>query len=233
MTKFQSDTKTRTLADKARFDDTLGNPQLLALQEDWVELVSADFSYSSDNVLTTSEDYSDRLQIGDKVKLLQDGDTKYFYVVSRTSSTVTLNAGNAYTYENEAITELFYSKFVSPSGFPSSFDYTPTYSGIGSSPTVTRTSGGMMYWIQGGIIWIWGDVSFSLGGTVDAITISYPFTLGSTFTNHNPSPFCRIANGALGTLVNHFGRLTVGSTASFNIYRLDGSCLLYTYAADD
>jgi hypothetical protein len=151
---------------------------------------------------------------GDKIRLVQAGNTKYFYIVSIATPAVTLTitGGSSYTLTNEAISSVFYSKAVSPPGFPHWFSYTPT--GIAASNV---TLSGM----------------FCLVGWRCIVNILVEFTGGITFTTMPTLPIICY------TPISFFGGpgyyLDFGTVESMNgIFSkiINGSDLLTLCAAD-
>ena len=71
-----------------------------------------------------------RFPKGTKIKLVQSGSTKYFYVIATaysTDTTVTITGGSDYTLASATISGQAYSYAAAPQGFPQCFNYTPTY----------------------------------------------------------------------------------------------------------
>ncbi len=89
--------------------------------ETWTYASSDDPTYT----LTITGDKTGKYQKGDKLKLTNDGSTKYFYVTdvsySSPNTTLTLTGGNDYSLANAAITNPYYSKVENPQGFPACF----------------------------------------------------------------------------------------------------------------
>lgn len=105
------------------------------LQQGW-KLIPATLTYASATTVTSSVDLSGTLSKGDKIEFTQTT-AKYFYVVSVVGTTITLTGGSDYSVANAAITNPYYSKSASPYGFPTFFNWTPTYS---ASSSMTWTS---------------------------------------------------------------------------------------------
>lgn len=76
---------------------------------------------------------------GTKIKLVQSGSTKYFYVVATDYSadtTITITGGSDYALANENISGQAYSYAAAPQDFPQWFNFTPTtYTGWSALPT--------------------------------------------------------------------------------------------------
>lgn len=98
------------------------------------------WTYASATTFTISGDKTGKYQKGDKIKLTQTT-VKYFYVIgisySSPNTTITITGGTDYTLADAAITSPYYSKIENPQGFPTLFNWTPTYS---ASDAMTYTS---------------------------------------------------------------------------------------------
>lgn len=80
------------------------------------------WTYASSTTFTVSGDVTSKYQKGDKIRLKQGGGYKYFYITnvsySSPNTTITVFAGGDYSLTNTTITDNFYSRQVSPFGFP-------------------------------------------------------------------------------------------------------------------
>lgn len=92
----------------------------------WIA-VSDSWAYASATTITVPTDATTKYSVGDKIKIVQSGSTKYFYITVVTSTVITVNGGSDYTVANSAISGIYYSKATTPLGFPQWFTYTPTY----------------------------------------------------------------------------------------------------------
>jgi len=95
-----------------------------AMKDGWTE-AGHTWTYASASTFTISGDHTDIYAVGDKLKMTNDGSTKYFYITAVTygspNTTVTVTGGTDYTIDNSAITSPYYSKMDSPVGFPAGF----------------------------------------------------------------------------------------------------------------
>lgn len=82
-------------------------------------------------------DLTSRYAPGTKLKVVNNGSTKYFYVISSSYSggntDVTVFAGTAYSLASGTISEVWYSYAARPQGHPIWFNYTATLSGSSGS----------------------------------------------------------------------------------------------------
>lgn len=156
-------------------------PQLI----DWYELNPSLFTYSSDNVLIIDDSLvtAQFFQVGDKIRINQSG-YKYFYIIEAdyTAKTITLNAGDDYTFTNASFTSFGFSRIASPTGHPLVFDYSNdvkiyTY---GISGYYDDTSAfelhDLKYSMNGPVVQLWVAISTStLRADTFRIAISTPF----------------------------------------------------------
>ena len=83
-----------------------------------------------------------RFPKGTKIKLVQSGATKYFYVIATAytsgNTIITITGGSDYALANATISGQAYSYAAAPQGFPQWFNFTPTlYTGWSALPTGT------------------------------------------------------------------------------------------------
>jgi len=111
-----------------------------AANDDWTEFDPSAFTYLSTTTLTVASKYNtvNDFAIGDKVKLVQGGNTKYFYIYNNQESEIlSLRAGSSYSLANETITEIYFSSKANPNGHPIYFSFTSTLAlPTGSSATI-------------------------------------------------------------------------------------------------
>ncbi len=106
----------------------------------------------------TGKDVRYRFPNGTKIKLVQSGSTKYFYVTATaysTDTTITITGGSDYSLDDAAISGQAYSYAAAPQNFPQWFNYTPTCYGW-TSGTVTGT---FKYSVIGNIVFLLIDMT--------------------------------------------------------------------------
>lgn len=93
-------------------------------------------SWSPDTAttITVPSDATLKYAVGDKIRLVQDAITKYFYVIEVTATLLTVTAGTDFTLSANPITDPFFSHMLSPVGHPQRFTYTPTFNGFSVDP---------------------------------------------------------------------------------------------------
>lgn len=98
----------------------------------WIE-VDESWAYASSSTVTVSTDATTRFQVGDKIKF-DNSTTKYFYIKTVASTTLTLNAGSVYTVANSAISNIYLSRADRAFGFPASFTFAGSPTGFSADP---------------------------------------------------------------------------------------------------
>lgn len=100
------------------------------------------WTFASANTFTVAGDVGAKYPKGTKIRLTQTNN-RFFYVIgtsfSSPNTTVTITGGNEFSLANATITNPAYSYVETPTGFPSSFTWTPTCSG-GGAMTLTGVS---------------------------------------------------------------------------------------------
>lgn len=71
-----------------------------------------------ERLLDSSRDLSSYLSVGMKIKLIQDGAPKYFFIVKMVGDRITLYGGTDYVLTSAVISDVAYSVVKSPHGFP-------------------------------------------------------------------------------------------------------------------
>ena len=169
-------------------------------EKGWYKIAST-FSYSSWNNLTktaivSSEDLTDTLSVGMKVKFTQNNVIKYAIITSINSSTITLFLGKDYTFENTNISDFYFSMLKVPFDFPMNPEkweliFIRNSNDVYSKPTNTNYYGG---------------VNNQLTIPVGAWKIEYNYTI--QFTSAAATCYSRTA------LSQSFSEITEGSLAS-------------------
>lgn len=127
---------TANITDRRRLAQTRAN------MDGWIPFPIGSYTRASTTTFTgpAGLDFTKFLSVGDKLLYTESvtGSVKYAYVTAVTTTTVTLNCGSDYSGGIAAAnnpTLIYYSKSVSPVGFPDWFNYTPTYSGFSVAPS--------------------------------------------------------------------------------------------------
>jgi len=139
---------------------------------DWWSLHPTQGSMVSVSKFKVTGNYTGRFVKGTKIRLVQSGSTKFFYVVSAAydagNTTVTITGGSDYALSSNpptTITDLYYSYAATPPGFPAWFDYFATSTITGwSNPT-----GGLRFKMVGDQVF----VDYYLTGTSNATATSF------------------------------------------------------------
>lgn len=161
----------------------------------WAAAVDA-WEYVSATSFRVSGDQRAMFPVGTKIKLVQAGTTKYFYVTATSYAsgytTVTVTGGSNYSLANQAITSAAYSYAATPQGFPQWFNYQPIWSATTTNPTVGNGSVLGAFTIVGRLC----TVSFriQIGTTTELGTgnygISMPVSANTLGLIHIGSVFC-------------------------------------------
>lgn len=109
--------------------------ELLTGHDGWNRPVDSEWSFGGLNRIDTSVSYADRITAGDKLRLVQSGSTKYFYVTSVSSTQIFLTGGADYVLSG-TFSSPAYSHAATPVGFPQYFAHTPIL-GAGGAMTIT------------------------------------------------------------------------------------------------
>jgi hypothetical protein len=98
-----------------------------ASNSEWITPENSSWSYSTANEVNVPSNANNTYMKGDKVRFKQGGGYKYFYITDIGSTSLQLNAGIDYSVSNSLISDIAYSRWVNPYGFPGNFNYTPTF----------------------------------------------------------------------------------------------------------
>ena len=135
MTRAQEGTSATSHAAGAKIIWALHTAHLNQLADGWI-LANESWSYASATTITVPSGATSKYAVGDKIKITQTT-VKYFYITAVASTTLTVTGGSDYTVANAPITDNYYSRAVSPVGFPQWFNWTPTWGGFSPNPTAT------------------------------------------------------------------------------------------------
>ena len=133
-------------------------------------LISEAWAYLSANSVTVPAGATSRFQKGDYIMLGQST-TKYFIVISVSSTTVSLTGGSDYVVDNAPISAAYLSRAVNPFGFPSGFNYAPVPTGFSSVPTGVTAR----FSVKGGICSL--SVAQAVNGTSNSTSFTVPLPI--------------------------------------------------------
>lgn len=199
------------------------NPSMII--DGWIPLLTDTWTYLSATTITVPAGASGRYAPGDKIRIVQSGTTKYFYVVSLTDTILTVTGGTDYTVANATITSPAFSKDSTPIGFPHFFNYTPTWTGITPGNGVNTEA---RFAIVGKMVIVRG--LFTCGTTSSGTTgvspvISYPVTASSYAGN--TTPIGRFRYGSSGAYSGYV-RNTSTTTATLVTTGVSGANVIDT-----
>lgn len=170
------------------------------------------WTYSAANQITVTSGDAANMSVGTRVSLVQSSTTKYFYVIAKTGTTITLTGGSDYTLANAAITSPQYSNEATPPGFPLWMNYTPSsVTGFSTNPTATYR-----FHITGRICTV--TTRRSADGTSNAtgFTVSAPVAAANPVTYQWTAPCTGTNNGVALTAPGLVQILNNSST--INVY---------------
>jgi hypothetical protein len=124
---------------KAKLASDVTTTTMDAIATGWVP-VNETWTFATATTILVPDTTISKFSIGDKLRFTQDGVTKYFYITSIGNNFLAVTAGSDFTVTNTAISNNFYSKVISPIGFPQWFNYTPTVVGL-TNPNYTQQNG--------------------------------------------------------------------------------------------
>lgn len=134
---------------------------------DWRAL-SETLTYASATTITVASGATSRFQVGDRLWITQTT-SKYFVITGVASTTLTVFGGTDYSVANAAITSPYVSRAVCPFGWPSYFNYTPTYGAQAGSFSGTPTTN----YCRASIIGKKYDILIYFQGTLTSATADY------------------------------------------------------------
>lgn len=173
-------------------------PLFYLLSNGWQDAEET-WTYASSTTITVPAGATAKYQKGDKIRLKQGGDWKYFYVIGVADTVLTVTGGSDYTLADVAITDNYYSKAENPQGFPGSFGFTATGSASASMTWTNITWTQTKFVIQGRKCTIWMSATGTTGGTASYILYAY-ITSG-----HIPDPVEEVFTGCLVNDPNGYG----------------------------
>lgn len=163
--------------------------------------------YASASTFTIAGvDLTTQFQTGTLLRFKQGGSYKYAVVASSafsTNTTVTIIVNTDFTIANAIVTDNYFSYQINPQGFPSGFNYLPSWTGFSVNP-----SGIIRYTTQGRRIII--DQQAISNGTSNATTLT--FSLPVAATTALVVFLCRVVDNNVAQVDP--GRIDVSSTTA-------------------
>lgn len=135
------------------------------------------WTYASATTITVPSGATSKYSVGDKVKLVQSGTTKYFYITTVASTLLTITGGSDYTLANSTISSPYTSNAATPLGFPQYFSYTPTWTNltVGSATQLWR------FTVKGKSVHVYGHINLSSSTVGTGPVFTTPTTLSSNY----------------------------------------------------
>lgn len=165
---------------------------------------------------------TNKYAIGDRVRLKQGGAYKYFVLTTVNATTLVMTGGTTYTLTNNPITDLYISKWANPLGYPDWFEWSPTWVGFSSSPTLTPR-----FKVIGRectcFILTEGNTS-----NATSLTFTLPLTPAATPGAGNLNiPICAYDNGSRATTPGVLGILSADSVARVGLTHANANAGTY------
>lgn len=196
-------------ANQVRSADEIGRKQLDVLNDDWVQMLVGNFSYSADNVVATTFDAPTYFQVGDRLWITQGGTVKYFFVIIVEANSITLTAGDMYIFTNAAFTYIALSRVVSPVGFPTLFTFSSTLVPSTGSVTAQGTFTGQFFMVGRIVAVAASRIGLTLNGTPVFLNETLPIDPSiSLILQYGIGD---LSGGASGRLVSSIAGIGTGS----------------------
>lgn len=199
----------------------------------WID-ANETWTYASSTTITVPSGATDKYSLGDKIKFKQDGSYKYFYIIGVNSTVLTVTGGSDYSVTNSTITDNYYSKALTPVGFPQYFNWTPTYGGTGSLTFTSVTTNVARFALVGRSVHVRIQASGTTGGSQSpALLASAPVAPADTYGYQTDSgaDLWTGASWTIGHVRAYQGNLEF-RTSGHNLYPLGVNVIIgtsYTY----
>lgn len=187
-------------------------------QTDGWQQANETWTYASATTITVPTGATFKYAVGDKVKLMQSGAWKYFYIVTVADTLLTVTGGSDYTVANATIAAPCFSKRATPVGFPQVFNYTPSNTNI-----TIGTGGGAQnagtFTITGKTVHFLINIIFGTSGNSMGSNpvVGLPVAVSSNYSITTPSQTALgqfTYNDVSGGVVDGFGWVNVTSGRS-------------------
>lgn len=191
------------------------------------------WTYASATTFTIAGvDRTAQFPVGTKIKLTQTT-AKYFYVTASsfsTNTTITVTGGSDYSLANATITTPALSYDATPQGFPGSFAFSTTWTGVTAQFTSVNR-----FWIKGNVCTVSVSRSTNQTSNATSMTATLPVT-AKTVTSmiwrgwggrgvdngaayNSPTPYCEVTSGA--SVVNLYTGPQPGNWTAANSKGMD------------
>lgn len=205
--------------------------------DDWTEVTEA-WAYASATTITVPTDAITRYQKGDRIRFKQGGGYKYVYATTVAATLLTTNGGSDFTVANSAITDIAYSRAVSPHGFPVEFNWSPAPSGL-TIGNGTMTAKFKM--IGMGVYFHWEFVFGSTSAISGTVNFTLPIAAAGYGTSVYPIGLTRFkdatggnANSGITIAIAGLGQLMVlNSGGAYAVQDNLTSTIPFTWAVSD
>jgi hypothetical protein len=177
---------------------------------DWQILNPSEYAYISATTLSIVYDATTRFSVSDKLHIQQGGVDKYFYIIALTSSIITITGGTSYTFTNDPITLIEFSRISNAFGFPPTFTFDPNFRTPGVNVLAgSPSNSSFLFWVEKGICYV--DMHFDgddLSGPSSSIVGDLPVQPATDYLTATNAPFYPCFG------VNNFSIQTAGTKLS-------------------
>lgn len=193
----------------------------------WVsaKLENETWTYSTSTAFTVTGDLTSKYEKGTKLKLVQSGTTKYFYVISSSYinpvTTVVITGGSDYSLTNTTISSNFYSRIEAPNGFPHWFNWTPGIDGFSVNPT-----GAYRFKVSGKTVYF--TIDQTANGTSSGTNLSITLPVNNSSIAAGGVCGLIVDNGTVQTAA---GRWFIGTGATNNMVQIQKDMGTGTFTA--
>lgn len=164
-------------------------------QTDGWQQANETWTYASATTITVPSGATFKYAVGDKIRFIQSGSTKFMYITGVANTLLTVTGGTDYTLANAAIGSPCFSKRVSPVGFPQTFAYAGPLTtnisvnkGSTGSESYTFTMNGKRVSVKGYLVAGGTGIDFGSGGSTFTIPLPVTISAGSAAQHRGVMP---------------------------------------------
>lgn len=202
VTRNQESSSNRNIASGDQFAVAVTNKAIDDIEDvnysGWLSVPNT-MTYASGSTVTMVGDFTSNFFKGVKVKMVQGGTTEHFYcfnsAVASGTTTLTFAGDSGTPVANAAISNTYLSYAQSPQGFPTVFNWTPSFTGFSGNPT-----GVYRYFLSGNVVTIICDQSADGTSNANSFWMTLPVPMDDAFTEQRGLVTATRDNTALNTV---------------------------------
>jgi len=184
------------------------------------------WTYASASTITVPSGAASKYAVGDRIKWTQTT-VKYGVIVAVADTLLTIAINTDYTVANAAISANYYSHAVSPIGYPSSFNYTPTWTAdSGVNPAIVNGTISGVFSIVGKDCNVNIRVNMGSSSTYGSGGSAYRLSLPVAYSSSSYPLHSGIYQDSSTPANDCYGYGELAATTYINLRRTGGS---YTY----